>query len=233
MDRKAFIIILLCVAFFFGVWNPLINKYFPPVPIPPADTNQVATLDSSATNMLATPTGTNAAQTIAPTTAANPANTNAFRSSAEIQAAAAAPAAPVLTLPEDGKEQLITLENDLAKYTFSSLGGGIKQIELKKYPSSVSRASKKEVVEEQDLMILNEGVAVPIFTALGTDTNLSTRLYSLSKKDDSSVQATLPLADGTLLTKTFTLSSNYLFKAKITLSNTSSVPVQTDRKSVV
>ena len=218
MDRKAFLILLVSLGFLLGVWYPLTNKLYPPKELP-ADTNVVENLTAPADTNTAAAALTNAAAATAQ--AANTLS-NDFRSSAEI-AAAATNSLPALTLPEGTEEQFVELENDVAKYVFTSRGGGIDRIELKKYPAAVDRAAKKETLTEQNCVHLNQGVNVPIFAALG-DLNQS---YALTKKDDSTVQATTLLTNGLTLTKTITLSTNYLFKTSVTLSNTTENPVQT------
>ena len=42
MDRKGFIILLLGIGFVFGVWNPLINKLYPPIELPPQEQTKLA-----------------------------------------------------------------------------------------------------------------------------------------------------------------------------------------------
>ncbi len=219
MDRKAIIILIASLAFIFGVWNPLINKYFPPTKVPVVQsTNDVATLN---TNSL--PQSTNSVSDVATTNAG--VNT-AFVSSTQLQQSATNTPTPILSLPAGSEEQQIVLENNLAKYTFTSLGGGISKIELKKYPADL-KSKKEEDTNSIALLTLNEGVSVPIFTALGTDTNLIKQDYALTKVNDTTVQASIPLSDGTLLTKTFTISTNYTFKANLAISNLSTNPVQT------
>src|SRR5687767_12516906 len=109
MDRKSIVILVVTILLFL-VWAPLVNRIFPPIPIP-QQTNAPtmgtnipqAELTAISTNVVA---GTNIVAT---------ASTNA-------------PA---------GKEENLIIETESARYHFSSLGGGIKLIELKNFKSFV------------------------------------------------------------------------------------------------
>lgn len=226
MDRKAFLILLVALGFLFGVWFPLTNKLYPPKPLTQEEKAAIQQAQQAAAEGT---NGTPAAFAQAPGAAAST-NLNAFQPSAALAtqkaaAAAAADVARTLTLPAGATEQTLILENEVAQYVFSSRGGGLSRIELKKYPAKVSRFSKKNSLSEADWIVLNEGVAVPLLTVLG-DTNLLTQAYQLSRKDDRTLEASTILTNGVTLTKTITLSEDYLFKAKLSLSNTGETPVQ-------
>lgn len=226
MDRKAFLILLVGLGFLFGVWFPLTNKLYPPKPLTQEEQAAIQQAKQAAAE------GTNGApadSALAPGATAST-NLDAFQPSAAVatQKAAAAAAADqgrTLTLPAGTTEQTLTLENEVAQYVFSSRGGGLSRIELKKYPAKISRFSKKNSLSEADWIVLNEGVSVPLLTVLG-DTNLLTQAYQLTRKDDRTLEASTLLTNGVTLTKTITLSEDYLFKAKLSLSNKSETPVQ-------
>ena len=226
MDRKAFLILLVALGFLFGVWFPLTNKLYPPKPLTQEEKAAIQQAQQAAAE------GTNgvpAASAQAPGAAAST-NLDAFQPSAAVATqkaaeAAAADVARTLTLPAGATEQTLTLENEVAQYVFSSRGGGLSRIELKKYPAKVSRFSKKNSLSEADWIVLNEGVSVPLLTVLG-DTNLLTQAYQLSRKDDRTLEASTILTNGVTLTKTITLTEDYLFKAKLSLSNKGETPVQ-------
>lgn len=223
MDRKGFIILLLGIGFVFGVWNPLINKLYPPIELPPQEQTKLA--NSTNTN------GTEAVLSAASTNSLLTTN-EAFRTSGQIQEQAAQNKNAqtnqnVFTLSDDVEENnLLVLENDEAKYTFSGLGGGIRQIEMKKYPSDVQGFSREKTHTENELLVLNGGAAVPILTVLGDDTNLLNKPYRMVQKDSSTVEASQLLSSGAQLTKTITLSTNYLFHASITISNSTDQPIK-------
>src|SRR5689334_14359585 len=110
MDRKSFII-LAVTGILFLTWPRLINKIFPPVPAPPGSTNTVA---------LTTNKSGQASLTAAPT--------NAF-------AAVTNTAAISTNTPRTA--QTFVLQNEWAKYHFSSIGGGIELVELTQFKSQV------------------------------------------------------------------------------------------------
>src|SRR3954469_16908026 len=102
MDRKSVIILVISFLVILS-WSILTPKIWPPKPIPGYKTNQVALATNQAaigTNVAAVAANTNAVVPLLPVT-----NTNA-------------------------PEQTLVVANDLVRYTFTSHGGGIKQLEL-------------------------------------------------------------------------------------------------------
>jgi len=215
MDRKAFIILLVSLGFILGVWNPLSNKLFPPVDVPPEqNTNIVSQIETNALGEVVTNFVTNS--TILLGTATNVAVTTPTEAAKNI---------PEPFASNSDKEEFVVLENDYALYTFTSKGGGIRKIELKNYPASITRKQKKDM-GDQGLVVLNGDVPMPILSLLGSDTNLVNKSYSLRKVNDSTVEASLQLASGSVVTKRITLSTNYLIRADVTFTNPGSNLVQ-------
>src|SRR6185295_12495261 len=101
MDRKSILILVVCVLLFFS-WSHLINRLYPPQPVP------------EGTNTIASPS--------------SPVGSNAPVASVEATPAAVA-ALPGSSVPE----KLEVLENEVIRCTFSSHGGGLGLVELKKY----------------------------------------------------------------------------------------------------
>src|SRR5687768_2350550 len=120
MDRKSIIVLVACVLLFLS-WPYLVGKIFPPKPLPPGATN----ISASATNQLV-------GSTNVPILSAN---TNVPSTNTLPLTAIEKPSAP---------EQLQVIETPEARYTFTSYGGGLKQIELKEYQESVTCESKKK-----------------------------------------------------------------------------------------
>ncbi|HEY3932179.1 MAG TPA: membrane protein insertase YidC [Verrucomicrobiae bacterium] len=118
-------------------------------------------------------------------------------------------------------EKLIVISNAEARYTFTSRGGGLKTVELLKYPETISARWKKENESSSNgVATLNARTSVPVLAILG-DTNLvGDGNFTLTRTDDG-VRAEKLLPDGLLLTKEFHLSSNYLVNASVDLKNTS------------
>ena len=122
-------------------------------------------------------------------------------------------------------ENLITISNADARYTFSSRGGGLKTVELLKYPETISARWKKENESSSNgVATLNARTLVPVLAILG-DTNLvGDGNFTLTRTGDG-VRAEKLLPDGLLLTKEFHLSSNYLVNASVDMKNTSGQPL--------
>ena len=122
-------------------------------------------------------------------------------------------------------ENTIVISNADARYTFTSRGGGLKTVELLKYPETISARWKKENESSSNgVATLNARTSVPVLAILG-DTNLvGDGNFTLTRTDDG-IRAEKLLPDGLLLTKEFHLSSNYLVNASVSLKNTSDKPL--------
>ena len=104
-------------------------------------------------------------------------------------------------------------------YTFTSRGGGLKTVELLKYPETISPRWKKEMATNS-VATLNARAPVPVLAILGDAGFVGDGNFSLTRTDDG-VRAKKLLPDGLWLTKEFHLSSNYLVYASVSLTNTS------------
>jgi len=123
-------------------------------------------------------------------------------------------------------ENKIVLSNADARYTFTSRGGGLKTVELLKYPETISARWKKEGESSANgFATLNARTPVPVLAVLG-DTNLiGDGIFTLTRTGDGGVRAEKLLPNGLLLTKQFHLSSNYLVNASVSLKNSSDKPL--------
>src|SRR5215475_6674510 len=103
MDRNSIIVLVVCFILLL-LWYPLVvNKLYPPKPVPPGATNAPSTF--TATNQPAAPPPTSPAPP-APAQITSPrpvANTNV-------------------------PEELVVVTNNNSRYTFTSHGGGLKLI---------------------------------------------------------------------------------------------------------
>ena len=113
MDRKSIIIVVISFVLLVA-WFPLVNRYYTPAP----GTINTNTAALSTNNVVS---GTNLPALNLPVPQMTAAPTNAPIARTDVQ------------------EQTIVLENEVAKYTFTSHGGGLKLVELKKYPETVGR----------------------------------------------------------------------------------------------
>ena len=198
MDRKS--IIVLAVSFVLMVgWYWLVNRLYPPRPMSQG-TNSVAGAGNSGA------AGTNAA-----------ANAQA----ASIPASALP--AGALVKP-DAPEELAVLENDIARYTFTSHGGALKLIELKKYPGSVACRSRNGFTTNK-VATLNTRASIPAFALLGSEALQGDGNFTLTKTDNG-VRAEKTLPGGVRLVKEFQLGTNYLLTVSVRLQNVTNQPVR-------
>ena len=198
MDRKSIIALVVCFLVLV-LWYPLVvNKLYPPKPLPPRSTNAPpATLVAS--NQPATPA-----------------------------AAPITPEAPVITtlqpiastnVPEDLKE----LTNKNARYTFTSHGGGLKLIELLRYPETVSTHREKQPHTNR-VATLNRFTPAPTLALLDGDAVQGDGIFTLTQTGDV-VRAEKTLTNGLSIVKEFQPGDNYPVTATVWLKNTSSQPL--------
>src|SRR5437773_6364395 len=176
MDRKSIIVLVVSFALLL-LWPWLINRIFPPKRLPPGATNVVAAATKQveiATNILPT-----IATNLAPSLVAT-----------------------ALVLPPGAREELETLENENALYTFSSFGGGLKAIELKKYPESTCGGKTNSAT--QKLAKLNTGAPAPVGAVLGNGSLQGDGIFKLTKTGNI-VRADKALTNGLSFVKEFGL----------------------------
>ena len=98
---------------------------------------------------------------------------------------------PALSTPENSAqifdtntpEDLITVTNADARYTFTSRGGGLKSVELVKYPDTVSARWKKEMATN-GVATLNTHAPVPVLAILGDASFVGDGNFTLTKTGD-------------------------------------------------
>src|SRR5262245_55112380 len=191
MDRKSVIVVLVSIVVLFS-WLAIINRIYPPIPIPAGQTNQFA----APSNTFAPKPDTPAATSTHPTAVAS------------TRSVAAVPAGP---------EQTVTLENDAARFTFTSHGGGIKQVELKRYPATVN-CRNKNISETNRLAALNTHVSTAALALAGATEIEGDGFFDLSKTRGG-VRAEKVLPSGLRITKEFQLATNYILNATIRVEN--------------
>ena len=182
-------------------WYWMVNRLYPSPPISHR-TNSAA----GATNPLAA--GTNSAVTVpvSPT-----------------------PASALVT--SDAPEELLVVENDNARYTFTSHGGGLKLAELKNYPESVACRTKKGQSTNK-VATINTRAPEPAFALLGGQALQGDGQFTLTTKDNG-VRAEKTLPSGVRLVKEFQLATNYLITATVRLENRTVQPVQLPAQELV
>jgi YidC/Oxa1 family membrane protein insertase len=191
MDKKSIAVIGACMLLLF-LWGPLVNKIWPPVPLTPVPGAGAGTNDLG-----------------------QAATTNQVSATAPAEAAAApVVAGGVFTAPDQAPaaEALAHLENDLFKLTLTSAGGGVKVVELKNYPRHVSRKARGD----ETVATLSEGAQRPVLAIAGDNNHYAWRPFAAE-----GMRTSARWANGLVVTKEITLSSNYLVNARVRIENPS------------
>jgi YidC/Oxa1 family membrane protein insertase len=204
MDRKAILIIVACFALML-FWPALVDRMFPPPPRPAGATNQLGPAVPSPTH--------GAPEPLAPGPAAS--------APAVITAPTTAAAG---WQPPSGPEELVTFETAEARYVFTSHGGGLKQIELKKYPATVA-CGRKAAAAERALVALNAGAPVPALTLFGGAALADPAPFRLTQFPQG-VRAEKTLSNGLRVVKEFFPGTNYLLAARVRVENAGTAPVE-------
>jgi YidC/Oxa1 family membrane protein insertase len=197
MDRKSLLILVACFALLM-LWGPLVNKIFPPTKIPNW-TNTIAAATNAVTNAASAQAGAAAV----PGTPATP-------------TASAAPVTP------SGPEELLVLTHDAVRYTFTSHGGGLKQIELLNYRETVNG---RKQTNEAAPAALNDHAPLPALALAGPAEVIGNGTFTLSRPSPGVVRAEQALPGGLHVIKEFRPGSNYQFAATVKLENRSGQPL--------
>jgi YidC/Oxa1 family membrane protein insertase len=191
MDRTSIIVLVVCFILLM-LWYPLVvNKLYPPKPIPRGTNAPSATV-----------TGTNQVGIATNVPVLAEASTNA----------------PRVALNTNVPEDLVVITNENARYTFTSHGGGLKLIELLRYPETVSTRRQRQPVTNQ-VATLNSHTRFPTLAILDGEAIQGDGIFKLSKTADSTVRAEKTLPNGLTVVKDFQLSTNYLVTATVKLAN--------------
>lgn len=185
------ILILVLCFVAFFSWHWLVNKIYPPKLLPPESTN-FTNVEIPATNT----------STLLPAPAAQETRR---------------PLTPLRPAPE----QLVEATTPEAHYTFSSYGGGLKQVELLKYPEMVRREHKGQT---NRVATLNSYTPDATLSVLDGDEVEGDGIFQLTRTVNG-VRAEKQLTNGLSVVKNFELSSNYLVLASIRLENQSDKPL--------
>ncbi|MEK7707905.1 MAG: membrane protein insertase YidC, partial [Verrucomicrobiota bacterium] len=203
MDRKSIIVIAGCMGLI-ALWSMVIvPKLYPPKPVTHHATNEVSAAASA-------PTATTSHVTQAATSVPPP--------------VVAPPAPPKPVFVASGDEETRVFANDNARYTFTSHGGGLKLVELLKYPETVSRTRKKQPLTN-NLAELNAHVSIPVLAVLGDESVQGDGIFTLTTSAKG-VRAEKTLTNGLRIVKEFQPTTNYLVSATVRLENTSGAPLK-------
>ncbi len=194
MDRKTVLLLVASIAMLL-LWQKLVDVWYPPTPRKPGVTNLV----TSATNTLPVSELT-ATTNIAPVPVA---------------------VVPPIVLATNVPEQLEVVEWADAIYTFTSRGGGLKNVQLRKYPETVGcdQSSSTNL-----FATLNDRARVPVF-AMQADDAFGDNNFKLTRASATSIIAEKVLPSGLRVVKQFVLGSNYLITASVRFENPSAQAV--------
>ena len=193
MDRTTILVLVICFILMMGVYQ-VAYKIYPPRPAPQLTNAPAARV--TATNATATTSAPAPLNLEQPLPVQPVANTNIA-------------------------EETLEFTNTEAHYTFSSHGGGLKLIELLRYPESVSTRREKKA---NRVATLNTATPAPTLVLLGGDAVQGDGIFTLSRLTNG-VRAEKTLTNGLTLSKDFEVSSNYLVLATVRFENRSAEPL--------
>ncbi len=213
MDRKGIAFIAACIAGMLGLKYGLDLIW----PTPPPGSRPVAAAVSG-TNSPNSAAATN----LLPGTAINPsaaASTSAVAGASPV----ASPAPFVNVTPSfQSAEATEVLENDSVRVTFTSHGGGVRLVELKKYPSSVNCLDKDDP-NRGLLAALNRFAPTPALT-LGAGPLTGDGEFRLSRTP-AGLRAEKSLPAGLVVFQDYSLSNGYFLNTTVTVENRGAVPL--------
>ncbi len=127
-------------------------------------------------------------------------------------------------------EQILTVSNADLVWHFTSRGGGIKEVDLTDY-QAVIRPPGQPNPETNKLAGLNIDSPLPVLAVMGRELDGDSD-FALSRDGDT-IRAEKTLSNGLRVVKEFEISTNYLFKARVLLENSSSQPLRVPDYDIV
>ncbi len=182
MDRTSWIGVTVC-AILFAAWMWYTSTVYPKRPLP-------------------TPLSTNSA-TNSSTTSQDPGTVHSMTPGVTSNLKAISPLAP---------EQTVTLQNDFVKITFTSNGGGVKQVELLKHLGKT----------KSENLILHEHSLLPFLARQGWTEG--SEVYALERQGEQIIAKAL-LPNGLSIVRLYTLKNQYQIELQETFRNPSAQPI--------
>lgn len=198
MDRKSIAVIAICLVMMVG-WQMWVSRKYPIRRVPVATTNVVDQSETSTST-----------QTSEPVAATSPAIISDMT--------------PRLIVATNAVERTWVLTNENARYTFTSLGGGLKKVELLDYPEKVTRQHTGQL-PTNGLATLNDHVPLPVLAVLGGPAVQGDGVFELTPIAGNGIRAEMTLTNGLRLIKEFRPGTNYLVGATVRIENTSDQPL--------
>ena len=222
MDRTGKIILVASVLLLIGA--PILqNKFGPKRKTPVVDANA----STKGTNVVAR--GTNESPVIKPSPIdGNISSTNTAPVNPSTNAVPVTPKTGPETPPaSEVEEQTAVLENEFVKFTFTSRGGGVKKVELKKFPREIGQKiedgksveintnrGRLPLLSFEPEIVDEAGKAPDSPRPYAKATN-----YDTLEKLGTNIVAAVSFGDWRVQ-KTFSLTSDYQVNAEIVVSNT-------------
>ncbi len=126
-------------------------------------------------------------------------------------------------------EQILTVSNADLIWHFTSRGGGLKDVDLTGYPAVIRQ--KRTHAPQTGLAGLNHNAPLPVLAVMGRDLE-GDGDFTLTR-NGGVIRAEKTLTNGLRVVKEFEIGTNYLFKARVRLENTSSQPLRMPVRNVV
>ena len=153
---------------------------------------------------------------------------NALPSTPSTPLEAAVPGAPIAPPRPEVPEEILVITNQYARYTFTSHGGGLKQVELLRYPESVG-CGRRAKTNTTRLASLNAAAQQPVCAMLGGPEVTGDGLFRLERYTRTNgpgfliegVRAQKTLTNGLQLVTEFEPATNYLVNVRTRLENRS------------
>lgn len=206
MDRKSFVILAACLLLLL-TWPMIVSRLYPPAAPDPAASTISPPGAVEGTNVVAGLTAAPASSVAVPADAAP----------------ALRPVAGPWILPPAQEEQTLVVQHQDVRYTFTSHGGGLRRIELLKYPETPGRRSRVNG-RTNDVAELNGSGPVPALAVLGDAAWMEDGQFRLERQGPV-IRAEKTLTNGIRLVKEFEPGSNYLVRVRLRVENLRSEPV--------
>lgn len=198
MDRKSIIFLAICFGVL-AVVSTVVNRIYPPVPVP-VSTNAVVR-------------------------STNPATAGTVQAIAGLRPPVST-VVPQLPATGLGAAPMLSLTNSDAIYRFSARGGGLQLVELLRYPETV-QSRKEKGLHTNNFASLNSTSQAPVLALLtppGVESFQGDGIYSLSPIPNG-VHAEKVLSNGLSIIKEYRITSNYLINATVKLVNKGAAPI--------
>ena len=115
------------------------------------------------------------------------------------------------------------MTNDNAHYTFTSYGGGLKLVELLRYPETLA-TPRQALLKANNFETLDTYTPAPTLALMDGDAVQGDGIFALTRTRNG-VRAEKSLTNGLTIVKDFQISTNYLVSATIRLENHASQPL--------